>query len=128
MNCEETRRALSDSGEVPPDAARHLGTCAECRAWADALAALPARLATWAAPSLSDTFEAKVLASLPIRRRAPRWARVAAEFLIFALGALAGLGAIRVFAPGGDAAARPADPAALGGGVDLADFVTGDSP
>lgn len=128
MNCEEARRAVSDGGETPADAARHLETCAECRAWADALAALPARLAAWTAPPLSDTFEAKVLASLPNRRRAPRWTRVAAEFLIFALGALAGLGAIRVFAPGGEAAARPADPAALGGGADLADFVTGDSP
>ncbi|KAF0241677.1 MAG: hypothetical protein FD180_4314 [Planctomycetota bacterium] len=127
MNCNEVREALSVANEgAPPEVAGHLEACAGCRAWAAGLAALPARLAAWTAPALSDSFEAKVLASLPSTRRTPRWALVAAEFLIFALGSLAGLGAVWVFSPGRPTGVRPADPAALGGGGDLADFVTGD--
>ena len=127
MNCDEMREALSVAeGVVPPEIAGHIQACAGCRAWAAGLAALPARLATWTTPALSGSFEAKVLASLPSTRRTRRWALVAAEFLIFALGSLAGLGAVWVFSPGRASGMRPVDPAALGGGGDLADFVTGD--
>ncbi|MEK7470186.1 MAG: hypothetical protein AAB074_22685 [Planctomycetota bacterium] len=127
MNCNEAREALSAAeAGTPPEAAGHLEACSECRAWAAGLAALPARLAAWPAPPLSGSFEAKVFAALPSTRRKSRWALVAAEFLIFVLGSLTGLGAVRALGPGPAQVARPVDPAALGGGGDLADFVTGD--
>lgn len=75
---------------------------------------LSERLKRWESPSLEPGFEARVLRRLRMRRR---WL-AAAEFLIFVLGGLAGAGLMRL----GERAAT-ADPAELGGAVDLAELV-----
>jgi predicted anti-sigma-YlaC factor YlaD len=123
MTCEECREAVSAAGggQLAPDAAHHLGSCAPCREWQAALAALPATLSAWPAPIPGAEFETAILARLRRAAGAPRWARVAAEILIFALGALAGAGAVRLFRAMDAEAAGPADPAALGGAGEIAD-------
>lgn len=124
MNCEQARDALA-AGD--PSARAHLESCPACRDWAARLEDLPRRLAAWHAPDLPQGFEAAVLAALPERKkRVVGWRLVAAEFLIFALGSLAGFGAVRILRPEPPPVARATDPAALGGGSDLADYVIGE--
>jgi predicted anti-sigma-YlaC factor YlaD len=123
MQCEEVRAALSaaEGGAIAPEGEEHLRGCAACRSWAIALDRLESRLAG-PAPALSAHFELRVLARL--RRPTPRWVLVAAELLIFALGALAGYGATRMTRETPVAAAP--DPTVPAGALDLTEVVLRD--
>lgn len=91
-----------------------------------ALDSLDARLSAWVVPEPGPAFDAAVLARLR-RRRSPRWLLVAAEVAIFLLGGLAGvLGARVLRSP--PAPATASDPAALGGGTDLAELYLRELP
>ena len=97
MDCEETRAALSaaEGGPAHAEAEVHLTSCSACRAWSLALDQLPARLAEWTAPEPSEDFDRRVLDRVRQERRPWRWAAVAAQIAIFALGALAGAAGAR---------------------------------
>ena len=106
----------------------HLAICTTCAEEVEALRATRARLASWAPPTGALGF--RIVASSPKpasepdpapvltsprwwQRPLPAWAQAAAAVLIFASGALMGVGVTRPSAPPGSVAAsvsaRPAD-------------------
>ena len=114
MTCDDVRAALSaaEGGALAPGQEEHLRGCEACRRWSVALERLADRLTAFGAPVPGEEFEGAVMARLRTRRPMPRWALVAAELLVFALGALAGLGAMKVTSGGPATAAAAPDPAA----------------
>ncbi len=90
MNCRDLDALLFGGGELPPEARRHLATCARCRALA---AALRDQTAKPLDKALLDRVRATVPPHLkPVKPLAPSWA-FSAICLLIAAGAAAAFAA-----------------------------------